>query len=1182
MTTDRLSLLANDLKPYITRWINAAIQGGGAPAGGGGGSLAAHALDGAYHTGTLADSQAPQFPLLAGGRTFTADIALLDGLTVDGVDVSEHAANASAHHNPVTAGNTAISVAGQAVSLALNAVASGLEISSGLRIADAIAGAGLTITSKILAVGGGDGITVNANDVALTTPGSLSVSSANNAAGNHTHAVTASSDVSAGVAALLKSTAAGGLTLAALGVKGNVDITDGGDLTVGSNVLFVDVSQNSVGIGGQAPDPQFALDVNGPIRGTEIVGKHALQLKDVLFLAHYDGGYPYYTNFTGDLNSVVGGMVPSEVGNYTIRPGKFYKGIVFGKAATNLIANPSLENATTGWSINNDSGGDLAVARVANDSWVGTYCAKLTSTTLNNSSFYTTFAPAVGDGVQSYSASLYMRAAVPTSVLLRLQNHYSPYTPYADNTVSVTTEWQRFYVTGIPANGESLRFSIRPVDAGVDIYIDAIQVEAGTSPSAYVDGSLGSGYSWSGTAHASTSSRAGNHYLAYNNIQIGRAFSVMAWVRPEGNPGATSTFEAAYALKIDTNNRLSLELRPSGEWRLTRIVAGSTAYMTMSGGDAAWQTWQHHCTVYNGVNTLTHYIDGIEVYTETLSTGFVFGATWELDLANDGYSNYYGNFTLDDVAIVGRALTANEVRAIYESDAPVFAESSQKVFRATQRGLVWADEEGLWMRDYSGNAVLGAYGGEAATKSWGGLSLGVGDILIGRSPDGYLHWDDSANTLNVSGVINITGGSGYANLSDKPTLGALAAKNSVDLATGEVTNKTLDNVADGSTYKRVTANEKTGAGRAYTGLNSSGQLVTKVLPGSNVGTPGGAGLYLGADYLGYYNGSAWKTYLDNAGRFYFGGASGATLAWDGTDLYGTDGTNVQWYARASTGKLYAGGGDITLSAGGIDVLADSADYGSNENYIQWRESLPSGTVWGFLGYGFGSTAVGYMRINGSGIKNTAPEICMLYDNSAGTGLNWIQINTSTVKLLGSLTVDPSGYLAVNDIRAYYPGTLTLQDDGGNVGLTVADGGVVGLSQSETTHLRTKRYAFYNSSVASGGVLLRITPGANYMAAHVRIVYVERPGAGASPLSTECTFGLLRMANAAATYGSAIRTDTSGRKIAMTVDTTNGRWDFRLQTDGGSNVAAGSYNTVMVEIEYSYSSVDWGVTVEYAP
>jgi hypothetical protein len=71
------------------------------------------------------------------------------------------------------------------------------------------AGNGLTSATGVLAVGAGLGLTVNADDVALTTPGTLTVSSTNVATGSHTHAVTSSS--SPGAAASLLATTAGGL-----------------------------------------------------------------------------------------------------------------------------------------------------------------------------------------------------------------------------------------------------------------------------------------------------------------------------------------------------------------------------------------------------------------------------------------------------------------------------------------------------------------------------------------------------------------------------------------------------------------------------------------------------------------------------------------------------------------------------------------------------------------------------------------------------------------------------------------------------------------------------------------------------------------------------------------------------------------------------------------------------------
>ncbi len=200
----------------------------------------------------LMDDDHPAYLREDGARPLTGNLAVSSGVTIDGVDISAHAANPSAHHAPVTAGDgiavsgqqvvvdlaspsglefsggdlrLADSVAGNGLSIASKIMAinlaspSGLEIASdALRINDTVAGAGLTISSKILAVGAGNGITVNADDVALTTPGTLSVSSTNNPAGNHTHAVTASDNPGAATQ-LLKSSAAGHLQLIRLGLQ---------------------------------------------------------------------------------------------------------------------------------------------------------------------------------------------------------------------------------------------------------------------------------------------------------------------------------------------------------------------------------------------------------------------------------------------------------------------------------------------------------------------------------------------------------------------------------------------------------------------------------------------------------------------------------------------------------------------------------------------------------------------------------------------------------------------------------------------------------------------------------------------------------------------------------------------------------------------------------------------------
>ena len=191
----------------------------------------------------------------------------------------------------------------------------------------------------------------------------------------------------------------------------------------------------------------------------------------------------------------------------------------------------------------------------------------------------------------------------------------------------------------------------------------------------------------------------------------------------------------------------------------------------------------------------------------------------------------------------------------------------------------------------------------AGTNIWVGPSSG----------DKRLSWNGT--TLSVVGAITIaSGSSGYSNFSDKPT--------------------TLNSI-NSSEYTKINS-----------GLDSSGNLITKVLPGSTVGTPGGAGLFLGSDKMGYYNGSRWLTYMDNSGNFTFSSATSAKLAWDGTDLYGTDGSNVQWYARASTGKFYAGNGAVVLDRTGILVANDATSAGITLHRTNaFSSSTKSGRLW---------------------------------------------------------------------------------------------------------------------------------------------------------------------------------------------------------------------------------------------
>lgn len=125
--------------------------------------------------------------------------------------------------------------------------------------------------------------------------------------------------------------------------------------------------------------------------------------------------------------------------------------------------------------------------------------------------------------------------------------------------------------------------------------------------------------------------------------------------------------------------------------------------------------------------------------------------------------------------------------------------------------------------------------------------------------------------FKYSSVIGITGGDTFGNLTtEKPW---------VDSSGGYAIQTYKDSQG---VWERRALGGDSSWGSWYKITDGTGSLRSRVIPSQNA-APSGAGLHLGADYLGYYDGGTWKSYMDNSGRFYLNGASGG-LAWDGSVL----------------------------------------------------------------------------------------------------------------------------------------------------------------------------------------------------------------------------------------------------------------------------------------------------------
>ena len=701
------------------------------------------------------------------------------------------------------------------------------------------AGAGLTgggdlNANRSFAVGAGLGITVNADDVALTTPGSLTVSTTNSSSGSHTHAITSSANPGA-AASILASDASGYLRLVRLGlgvapsyaldVSGDIRLTgslyaDGGivdfgtdslvedatnlkvlgakpvllaqtiqasgwsittaggatfagDMAVGSTVFTVNVAGTRVGIN-RTPDAQFSLDVAGAIRGDYLVGKHAIQLSNAVAICHFDGPAPNNLDFTGTTHSHLGVEASTITGGVIFRPGRFGKAVQLAVATTNLIRYGSFEVDTDangradGWSSDTQAGGAATLSRVTG--LYGSYAQRVVY--VSTSASADLYTAEVLTANTTYTVSFWYRCSGTSRY--RLYNYATTANILAETTLTESAAtWRRqiytFTTAASPAGNQSVGLLFYLNSGWFEI--DGVQIEALAYATPYCDGSLGTGHSWSGTAFASTGSRTAAS-VVFSSMVNRAAWTVAGWFRTtiaENDSAATTDRRPTFIQVGQPGGYASTaELRVYGTDTTielaTRNVAGTEtiADPVADLGYAAGE-WIFLALSYDG--------DKHRVYAGKAGSGTMSESVGASLAANYGtgaaLALYFGNAPgfdlLDDLIVLDYAADAKLIRAIYESDAPVFVESSVAFYRSPSPAPIWVDEFGLWAKSASGNAILGVYAGDplrvATSKAWGGIDLGDNDVLIGRSTNGYVHWDDSAQTLNVAGTITAQAGS---------------------------------------------------------------------------------------------------------------------------------------------------------------------------------------------------------------------------------------------------------------------------------------------------------------------------------------------------------------------------------------------------------------------------------------
>ena len=282
----------------------------------------------------------------------------------------------------------------------------------------------------------------------------------------------------------------------------------------------------------------------------------------------------------------------------------------------------------------------------------------------------------------------------------------------------------------------------------------------------------------------------------------------------------------------------------------------------------------------------------------------------------------------------------------------------------------------LGQPDGIGYGQTGYWVGTANTPVVAKMSLVNG--VIGDN-ERYLKWDGT--NLDVKGSINITGGNAATQA---------GVSGSITQISGSVASS-LDSVSSSIETRIFT--------------DASGKI-------SKTPSNAGSGLYLGQSFLGYYNGSAWKTYMANNGNFYLTGSNGY-LIWDA----GADNLQIKGEINITGGNAatQAGvSGSITQISGSaasaltsvsssaassLDSVSSSIEtriFTTNAGLIN-KAPTPSGA-----GLYLGSGNLGYY--NGGSWKTYMSSSGDFYlSGTSGTqGLTWIA-SANTLSIDGNIT-----------------------------------------------------------------------------------------------------------------------------------------------------------------------------------
>lgn len=434
--------------------------------------------------------------------------------------------------------------------------------------------------------------------------------------------------------------------------------------------------------------------------------------------------------------------VISGTNNYG--PGKFGNAFRSGVGTTNLVTNPSFETNIASWSYQNIVAG--TATNTNTKSLFGNYSLMITrSVGSSEANVYNTLSGLTANTVYYYSAWAWANTSSTACIFT-----YNSTTNLSPVCHSGSGKWERIggTFTSSATGTVQLRLSHSNYSNLNNVYFDGVQVELGSTQTHYVDGSMGTGTSWLGTANASVSVRTSSSGfvnnstsldISTNQISYGTWIYLQEYDKTYNVVFQKNGFNDGYRMVIDSIGRAVLE------------IGCSLGGVTNTIGIIPLNTWTHVFLTYDG-QKINSYINGqlnsTTNYNRNLvatSTGISFGPT--------EYPNISGFF--DELRIYNRALTPAEISQLYNFD-PNQINTIKKPIAYYKLD----ENNGSNIFDSSGNNNHGIFGVGDSSPSWtdGKIKKSVffgGGDYIDISNTNFQNKFTQANDFTISSWIKI-------------------------------------------------------------------------------------------------------------------------------------------------------------------------------------------------------------------------------------------------------------------------------------------------------------------------------------------------------------------------------------------------------------------------------------------